>query len=672
MLKKICCYLLVLSLVISFMSIRPGAAATSKVFPDIQSHWAKDYISQLTSLGYLSGNPDGTFKPDSIMTRAEFTSALITCMGITPSDTTSTYYPDTKGHWALGAINAAAKLGILVQKEDPNGLVPDGSIKRSQACAMLVRALGKSPSTGITSFKDQSTINQSMYAGYIKTACDLGLMSGYNGNFEPFNNMTRAEACVVLYKFLAQQGKVPATPTTSTSTTSPATTVSVGSIKSVSIGNDSYDINTVPISFIVNYQELPVTSIVASTASINVNSTRSFNLNSSADNPDIVVNNNRYGIDNLTVSGDKLVVTPTNRKVYKFKVGDYSYSSDYVKIYINSSSQGKYLSDIGIVDEYTVKIAGQSYNLKTDKISISINGTSSSTSKYDYYDIKKIDLTDQDTVMQLVATDPVVMDQLSMSNIAAIFAGSTTVDLGSVSSIDFILGGKKYSLSEVSIDRTGNFSGGSTVYPYNQVMIVVGKTHYQINSFQLSQSIFIFNCSEGSNQEWIIVNNVYRDGSSVKLVKGTSIYTFDQAIVVGRNQIRIDGSQYQLDSDLKCQVDNKVYAISDIYYDATIPATIIDTGAMTDSSLASQPTQFVFFKNNSKYQDGINGINIYANDKWLTFDQIFITDPSHFTYLNTSYALIGASVKINELSFKVIDTSWHGATQVLDIYLQPQ
>ena len=103
----------------------------------------------------------------------------------------------------------------------------------------------------------------------LRTASDLGLMSGYNGNFEPFNNMTRAEACVVLYKFLAQQGKVPAIPT---STTSPATTVSTGNIKNVSIGSDLFDLNTIPISFIVDYQEVPVNSIVASTASIIVNS----------------------------------------------------------------------------------------------------------------------------------------------------------------------------------------------------------------------------------------------------------------------------------------------------------------------------------------------------------------------------------------------------------------
>jgi hypothetical protein len=259
-----------------------------------------------------------------------------------------------------------------------------------------------------------------------------------------------------------------------------------------------------------------------------------------------------------------------------------------------------------------------------------------------------------------------------MSNIAAIFSGSTIVDLSGVSNIDFILGGKKYSLSEISIDATGNFGRAGEVYPYNQVYIAVGTMEYKINSLTINQSKFIFYCSEGTSMEWVIVNGEYRDGTNVKFVIGGSIYNLVQAIVVGRNQVRIEGKQYQLDSSLKCQVDNKVYAISDFYYDTTIPATIIDTGATSDSSLATQPTQFVFFKNNSKYQDGISGATIYATDKWLTFDQIFIADASHFTYLNTSYALIGASIKINDLSFTVLDTSWHGATQVLDIYLQPQ
>ena len=667
MIKKICCYLLILSLVISFISIRPCAAVTSKVFPDIQSHWAKDYIGQLTSLGYLSGNPDGTFKPDSNMTRAEFTSALIACMGITPSDTTSTYYPDTKGHWALGAINAAAKLGILVQKEDPAGIVPDGSIKRSQACAMLVRALGKSPGTGITSFKDQSKISQSMYAGYIKTASDLGLMSGYNGNFEPFNNMTRAEACVVLYKFLAQQGKVPAVPASTTSTT---TTSSTGSISYVVIDDQSYDLKTVSVSFIENYIEVPIKTIFASTSNVNVNNTYSFNLNSTSNNPDIIVSNNRYGVSKLTISGDKLLVTPSYRKIYKFKIDGYSYNSDYVSLYVNSTNQGYYLSDMGIIDDYNVKIGSKNYNLNSDKITISVNPSGSSSNNF--YDIKKIDLTPQDTVMQLTATDPVVMDQLGISDITAIFTGNTTLNLDSISHIYFIMGGKRYSLSGVTIDATGNFSAVNKVYPYSQVTMIVDDMQYKINSLQINKSKFIFYCGEGTSQEWVIINDEYRDAADVRIITGSSIYSLDQVIVVTNNVIRIDGVQYNLDSDsdFKCRVDNEIYYIDEIDYDSSQRATTIDTGDLADTSMANQPSKFVFFNKKTEYQEGTKNTTINTTSKWVTFDQIFISDPSHFIYKETTYDLIGAEIKIDDLEFEVVDTSWHGASQILDIYLQ--
>jgi len=665
--KKIWCYLLVLAVVLGVMSIRPCAAA-DHAFPDIGSHWAKDYINQFISLGYMAGYPDGTFKPDRVMTRAEFTSVLISCMGVTASDKTSRNFSDTSGSWAIASINEAVKRGILVPSEYPTGLVPDGGIKRSEACAMLVRALGKSPTTGMPSFKDTDKLKLSMYVSYIKTACDLGIMGGFpNGKFEPFSEMPRAQACTVFYKLLALQGKVPATPG---STTSSAITVSTGSIKYVSIGSDLYDIGTVPISFIVNYQEMPVKSIVSSTASINVNSTYSFNLNSSDANPDIVVNNNRYGTSKLTVSGDKLVVTPIYRKVYKFKVGDYNYNSDYVSLYVKAANQGYYLSDMGIIDEYHVKIGSQNYDLSTDKITIGVNNSGSSTGEF--YDIKKIALTQQDTVMQLAATDPVVLSQLGISNIAAIFSGNTTLNLNSINNIYYIMGGARYSLSGITIDAAGNFSAGDKIYPYSQVTMIIDDNQYEINSLQINQSKFFFYCGEGTSQEWVILNNEYRDAADVSIIKGTSIYTLDQAIVVTRNVIRINGKQYNLDSDFKCRVDNKIYCIDVINYDSSQHATIIDTGDLDDTTTANQPAKLVFYNNNTQYQEGTNNATIYAASTWVTFDQIFILDPSHFTYLNTSYALIGASVKINELSFKLIDTSWHGATQVMDVYLQSQ
>lgn len=52
----------------------PASAATA--FPDIQSHWAKSYIEEMTDANMFKGYEDGTFKPENKLTTAE---ALALC-----------------------------------------------------------------------------------------------------------------------------------------------------------------------------------------------------------------------------------------------------------------------------------------------------------------------------------------------------------------------------------------------------------------------------------------------------------------------------------------------------------------------------------------------------------------------------------------------------------------
>ena len=40
-------------------------------FTDISGHWAKDYILAAVEAGWINGYPDGTFRPDAYITRAE-------------------------------------------------------------------------------------------------------------------------------------------------------------------------------------------------------------------------------------------------------------------------------------------------------------------------------------------------------------------------------------------------------------------------------------------------------------------------------------------------------------------------------------------------------------------------------------------------------------------------
>ena len=667
--KKIASRLLIFSLILALLGSMTCLAA-DQTFPDLKDHWSKDYVNQLATLGYIKGNPDGTIKPDDIMTREAFTSLLIRAMGITPADTTSLNFSDTSGSWAIASINEAVKLGILVPAEYPTGLVPKGAIKRSEACAMLVRALGKNPTSGMPPYKDTDKLQASQYLGYIKTASDLGLMSGYsNGNFEPFAEMTRAQAFTVIYKYLVQEGKAPVVPG-STTTTTP--TGGSANVTKISIGTDLYTIGSVSLSFIVNYIDVPVKSINADSSKININGgSYTFGLNSSSNNPDICINNKRYSISQLSIKGDELVISPGYRKVHKFTVDDYTYTSDYVSLYIKSTDEGYYLSDMGIVDINKVNVAGRNFNLGTDKISIAVQ-SSDSTSKHDYYDIKKIDLSKADAVMNLEATDPVVLEQLGISDIVAILIDdNTSLDLNTIDDVDFLLGSKKYALSEVTIDASGNFKGDEKeVYSYSKITMVVDDMQYKIKSLQVNQAKLIFYCGEGSSQEWVIVDDEYKDADSVKIIKGASMYGMDQVIVVKRNVIRIGNKQYKLDSDITCQVDNKVYEINEIEYDSDEEATIIDTGDLTNTALSSQPEQVVFFEGDSIIRADKSEAGIYADSEWLTFSQIFISDPAHFNYNDTQYDMIGAKIRIDDVDYEITDTSWHGATQVLDIYVE--
>lgn len=75
-------------------------------FTDIGSHWARTIINSFAKAGYVSGYPDGTFRPDDKVTRAEVVSVLNRVVG-TKSVAVSQRYSDLPAsHWAFGQIMA--------------------------------------------------------------------------------------------------------------------------------------------------------------------------------------------------------------------------------------------------------------------------------------------------------------------------------------------------------------------------------------------------------------------------------------------------------------------------------------------------------------------------------------------------------------------------------------
>ncbi len=126
------------------------------MFSDVQAGmWFNESVCTLVKAGIISGYPDGTFKPNQSITRAEFSSMIARMFSVSYVGNNS--FEDINGHWAQSYMNILSKLGIL--KGDSNGNAnPDSNLTRAEAAAMCNRLVGRnSTNSSLNSCKDPIT-----------------------------------------------------------------------------------------------------------------------------------------------------------------------------------------------------------------------------------------------------------------------------------------------------------------------------------------------------------------------------------------------------------------------------------------------------------------------------------------------------------------------------------
>lgn len=179
--------------------IGTGRALASS-YPDIQGHWAASYIQSLSQRQIITGYPDGSFKPEQTVTRAQFTSMVVRALQL-PIPASSDF-PDTTGHWAAGSLAAARLYGII--DGFPDGLAhPDDPLTRSQMAAMFVRALHLTQ-TG-NDFPDTA---HHWARSFIQKIAAYSFMTGLpDGSFGPDQAATRAQSAAVIARILDNRPK---------------------------------------------------------------------------------------------------------------------------------------------------------------------------------------------------------------------------------------------------------------------------------------------------------------------------------------------------------------------------------------------------------------------------------------------------------------------------------
>ena len=174
---------------------------------DIGGHWAQGTIIQWTTNGYISGYPDGTFKPDNSITRAEFVVMVNKAMGYNKRG--NAYFSDVSAaHWAYAEIMKGVEAGYITGNGDGT-FRPDAPVTRQEAAVMISKILGLDQDyASAAKYVDYRYI-PSWAAGYVGAVSKAGIMTGYpDGDFKSDRVLTRAESVVSLDKTKNYDGKV--------------------------------------------------------------------------------------------------------------------------------------------------------------------------------------------------------------------------------------------------------------------------------------------------------------------------------------------------------------------------------------------------------------------------------------------------------------------------------
>jgi len=123
------------------------AATAAKVIvgKDVKGTKFATPAAKLIALNIIKGYEDGTIKPDSTITRAEFAAIVAKELKLGDSTPSATKFKDVNAsHWASGVINLAVGKGIIAGYPD-NTFKPEAPVTYAEACAMLVQTIGYGP-----------------------------------------------------------------------------------------------------------------------------------------------------------------------------------------------------------------------------------------------------------------------------------------------------------------------------------------------------------------------------------------------------------------------------------------------------------------------------------------------------------------------------------------------
>lgn len=173
-------------------------------FNDISGHWAQKFIEALAAANMISGMPDGSFRPDESLNRAQYASLLVSAFSPIPKVTATNFIDVSASFWARSAIERANRAGFL---SGFPGLKfgPNLNLTKTEAIVSLVNGLelkGGNADT-LKVYTDRAQIPNFALSA-IGTATSLKIVVNYPSRdwLSPQRDITRAEISALIYQTL--------------------------------------------------------------------------------------------------------------------------------------------------------------------------------------------------------------------------------------------------------------------------------------------------------------------------------------------------------------------------------------------------------------------------------------------------------------------------------------
>ncbi|MBK1988870.1 DUF1565 domain-containing protein [Sphaerospermopsis aphanizomenoides BCCUSP55] len=187
-----------------------GGSAGATAFQDVPTgYWAKAYIEALASQNIIAGFPDGTFKPNDPVTRAQFATIITKALAPAPKRTAIQFKDVPTNFWAYGAVQSAYQSQFVAGYPDGT-FKPQQQIPRVQALVALANGLSfTANSNNVLSFYTDAAQIPNYAMGSVAAATVRQLVVNYPSVklLDPNREATRADIAAFVYQALVNIGR---------------------------------------------------------------------------------------------------------------------------------------------------------------------------------------------------------------------------------------------------------------------------------------------------------------------------------------------------------------------------------------------------------------------------------------------------------------------------------